>query len=391
MLSKSLSVRIGIGIAACLSVSCGIGPFSRKNPELSTSNTGDGEKKSGEFGSSPKMTLLVDRKTSEVPRTRLNLMSGLENASSLQLANGTDQVTPPNEGVKATDKITITSATFSISAVKVKKNAEKTEEEQDAEDDEKSEDSGILAKIMSIVAAAKDGDTDELFENLKQLDKGLLDKIAAKDGSVKYKGPFLYDAVKNTMTPSLPEMTLDEGAYRRIDFMFSRFFSEERRSNLDRKAYRIEGTFADSSGQVRPFVIEDHHSMKFSLTSNAEFIAEPLKLNNVVIQFDLTQWFQGIDLGDTKTRKNGLIEINSRRNRSLLRAFNANLQRSAKFAVSSSSTDTGTGTGTSTGTSSGTSTGTSSGTNTSTGTGTDTDTGSPGDTDPDEDDSEDNA
>ena len=385
MLRKSLSVRIGI--AACLSVSCGIGPFSSKSSDRSTSSTGDGEKKSAESGSSPKMALLLDRKTSEVPRNRLNLLSSFENPSSLRLANGTDQVTPPNEGVKVTDKITITSATFSISAVKVKKNAEKTEEEQDAEDDEKSEDSGILAKILSIVAAAKDGDTEELFENLKQLDKGLLDKIAAKDGSTKYKGPFLYDAVKNTMTPSLPEVTLEEGAYRRIDFMFSRFFSEERRSNLDRKAYRIEGTFVDSSGQVRPFVIEDNHSMKFSLTSNTEFVAEPLKLNNVVIQFDLTQWFQGIDLSDTKTRKNGLIEINSRRNRSLLKAFNANLQRSAKFAVSSSSTGTVTGTGTSTGTSSGTSTGTSSGTGTSTGTG--TDTGNPDDTGPDEDESED--
>lgn len=382
MFSKSLSVRIGI--VACLSVGCGIGPFSSKNSDRSTSNTGDGEKKSAESGNSPKMTLLVDRKTAEVPRTKLNLTSRVENPSSLRLANGTDQVTSPNEGVKATDKITITSATFSISAVKVKKNAEKTEEEQEAEDDENSEDSGILAKILSIVATAKDGDVDELFENLKQLDKVFLDKIAAKDGSTKYKGPFVYDAVKNTMTPPLPEVTLEEGAYRRIDFMFSRFFSEERRSNLDRKAYRIEGTFVDSNGEIRPFVIEDHHSMKFSLTSNAEFVAEPLKLNNVVIQFDLTQWFQGIDLGDAKTRKNGLIEINTRRNRSLLKAFSNNLQRSAKFAVSSSSTGTVTGTATSTGTSSGTSTGTSSGTGTSTGTS--TETGTPDDSDPDEDD-----
>lgn len=381
MLSKSLSVRIGI--AACLSVSCGIGPFSGKNSDRSTSSTGDGEKKSAESGSSPKMTLLVDRKTSEVPRTRLNLVSSVENPSSLRLSNSNDQATPPNEGVKATDKITITSATFSISAVKVKKNAEKTEEEQDAEDDEDSEDSGILAKILSIVATAKDGDLDELFENLKQLDKVFLEKIAAKDGSTKYKGPFLYDAVKNTMTPPLPEVTLEEGAYRRIDFMFSRFFSEERRSNLDRKAYRIEGTFVDSNGELRPFVIEDHHTMKFSMTSNTEFVAEPLKLNNVVIQFDVTQWFEGIDLGNAKTRKNGLIEINTRRNRSLLKAFSTNLQSSAKFAVSSSSTGTVTGTGT--GTSSGASTGTSSGT----GTGTGTETGNPDDTDPDEDEDED--
>ncbi len=134
MFTRSLSLRIGI--AACLSVSCGIGPFSNKNSDSSKSNTGDGQKGAEDGGKnpqSPKMMLLVNRKASGSPSARLHMTSnhheslplpGVDQKSTL-LENDRDQLALDEGGLKATDKITITSALFSISAVKVKKKCRK--------------------------------------------------------------------------------------------------------------------------------------------------------------------------------------------------------------------------------------------------------------------------
>ena len=350
---RTKNISLMIGIAACLTVSCGLPMFSNKHSDGSNAQSGDG-KQDGDLGQRPRMTLAINRSAS-VPS---NLALIEDSASGDQTAGST--------GVKVDDRITITSAVFSISAVKVKQNADKTPDEKDAEASQDKEESSILAQIFAIITAAKDGSRDNLLETIKKLDQELLAKIADKDGSTKYKGPFVYDAIKNTMTPSMPEVTLEEGSYRRIDFRFSRYFSNDSPSNLERKVYRIEGTFRDASDQIRPFVIEDHHSMKLSLSSKDAFVAEPLKLNNVVIEFDVAQWFRGVDLNAAKSKDDGLVEITSRRNKRLLKIFNANLKSSAKFSVNGSVTGTSTATDTSTGTS--TATGTSTGTDTETGT-----------------------
>ena len=347
---RTKNVSLIIGISACLTVSCGIPMFSDKDANGSNAQSGDG-KQGSDLEQRPRMALLVNRSTTAPSNLALT-----EDSASGDPTSG-------SAGVKVDDKITITSASFSISAVKVKQNPEKTADEKDADASQEKEESGILAQIFAIITAAKDGSKDDLFESIKKLDQELLAKIAAKDGSTKYKGPFVYDAIKNKVTPALPEVTLEEGSYHRIDFRFSRYFSDENPSTLERKVYRIEGTFRDADGQIRPFVIEDHHSMKLSLTSKDAFVAEPLKLSNVVIEFDVAQWFRGLDLNAAKSKDDGLVEITSRRNKRLLKIFNANLKSSAKFSVNGNikGTSTETGTATSTATGTGTSTGTSPG------------------------------
>jgi len=169
-------------------------------------------------------------------------------------------------------------------------------------------------------------------ERMAKDDKDTKDDEAA-DKNLRHKGPFVYDLVKGTASPALPEVKLLDGSYRRIHFQLKPNRTLESTDTLLNNTFTISGQ-AKVSGADVPFRISYHVAENVRLASD-KGVKLDAEANPVAIAFDMKSWFKGIDFSKATKDASGVIVIDKKANKEALRVFRKNLKASTRFGKDS--------------------------------------------------------
>ncbi len=260
--------------------------------------------------------------------------------------------------------IVLSSARVSIGAIKIKANKEKSEEENELEEaeeakeqeDETQEDEQkrlvevkidqIEADYKVLIDAATVGSNKDTLEAEmkakiaaekvvlataeKADDETKIEEEAARDESLKWKGPYVYDAITGTVDQAIPSIQLLDGSYKRIEFKLKPNRTVDGADPLLNNAVYLAGTATLGTKSV-PFSVAYDAEETFRLTGQNGVNADPGVANSMLIAFDVKGWFTGVDLSTAVLDSLGAIVIDKTHNPELLKVFKMNMKRLAKF------------------------------------------------------------
>ena len=260
--------------------------------------------------------------------------------------------------------IVLSSARVSIGAIKIKANKDKSEEEnkleeveasEGKEDDAQKDEKKKLVELkidrieadykVLIDAAVVESDKDLLKAEMtakiavekvalaaadKAGEEVALEKAAERDDSLKWKGPYVYDAITGTVDQPIPSVELVDGNYQRFEFTIMPNRSLAGADPMLNNALYIAGSAVIGAKTV-PFSIAYDAEENFRLTGKNGVKADIGASNSMLIAFDVKGWFTGMDLAMAVPDSQGSILIDRANNPELLKAFKKNLKRFAKF------------------------------------------------------------
>ena len=244
--------------------------------------------------------------------------------------------------------IEIIAAKFNIAAIKVKTNKEQTEEEKALESKELEEEKKAVDEVdeaettltikSSTMPNKPEGDRikarrEKLAAKKPQWqekEKQLLKKQKDNDASVKFLGPYIYDAISRTTDSTIDSVSLVDGSYRRIEFKLRRNFSVEDDDPLLGNVFYISGNYTKDN-EVIPFIIDYHIAMNFRLRGEGLLEILPEVSNSLSIVFNMKSWFDNVDLSTATIDEDGTIYINKNTNHEVLSSIRNNIKKAVKF------------------------------------------------------------
>ncbi|RYZ54731.1 MAG: hypothetical protein EOP07_15465, partial [Proteobacteria bacterium] len=180
-------------------------------------------------------------------------------------------------------EIELSYAKFNLAKVRVKAlkdlNAdEKTLETMESEEEKASvkdfeKESGDDAATLK----AKDGQAEKdrkadraakIAEKAAKLDakeKAAIKKESVRDRATKWSGPYVFDAIAGKIEGDLPEISLVDGSYRRVEFQMKRNFTAAQDEAILGNVFAIRGTVLKGGVKV-PFEIDWHVALNFRLS-----------------------------------------------------------------------------------------------------------------------------
>lgn len=264
--------------------------------------------------------------------------------------------------------IVLSSARLSIGAIKIKESKEKSEEEKELEEAEEVEDKEdeaqedeqkrlVEVKIdkledeykVLIAAATSKSTKDTLEVEMKAKiaaekaalaaaekadDETELEKEAERDESLKWKGPYVYNAISGTVDQAIPSVQILDGNYKRIEFKLKPNRTVDGADPLLNNAVYLAGTVTLGTKAV-PFSVAYDVEETFQLKGKNGVSADPGVGNSMLIAFDVKGWFTGVDLSTAVLDSLGAIVIDKSNNPKLLKAIKMNMKRLAKFGEDS--------------------------------------------------------
>ena len=175
------------------------------------------------------------------------------------------------------------------------------------------------AVIEASIAAAKKSAEDEL------------ESIAAeKDADLKWKGSYVYDLIANAVSPEVPTVSLLDGTYKRIEFELKPNRVLDSSDPLLNNSVYIAGSITLNSVAV-PFTFSMKLSEEFKLKGNQGTSVKPDIVNALVISFQLSNWFNGINFSSAALNSDGTIVIDDATNASIFAMIKAKMKSSAKY------------------------------------------------------------
>ena len=260
--------------------------------------------------------------------------------------------------------IELTAAKFSIAAIKIKANKDLSEEEQQLEEEELEVEKAELEELEDAADADSDaslaldagkgkneekgkagneekGKKEEKEERRSNLAKSKEDfkeksqerakKDMEKDSSLKFYGPYVFDALTGELTGGLTPVSMVDGSYERIEFKLRRNWDVEDDDPLLGNVFVIQGNYTNGDTST-PFEIDYHIAMNFRLKGDGAFMVEAGETNVTTILFNLSSWFEGVDLSTaTVDEDSGVIYINNKSNKEVFRAIRKNIKEAIKF------------------------------------------------------------
>lgn len=130
------------------------------------------------------------------------------------------------------------------------------------------------------------------------------------EAKIKVTGPFVFDLVKGTSTPSLSDIVIPSGAYRKIEFRFGAACSLGGETTIV-----LNGSMMDSSSVEHPFAMNLEYDDDFKIESPTDIQVLEDQANSVFASIILNNWFASVDFvgciddGDL-VETSGVIEIN---------------------------------------------------------------------------------
>lgn len=272
---------------------------------------------------------------------------GLQESAVLDLGNGLE----------------LSDARLSIGSIKIKANKETDKSEDDLkqalEGEKKSRESAmesdkknlelekeaIEAKYEPKFEGAEDSEKDVLKAEMKAEIALVEEKIAAlefkkeeelasieeqKDGNFKWRGPFVYSLIDNSVTPAIPEAQLVDGSYKRIEFKIKPNRTLGGTDPMLNNAIYLAGK-AMVNGAPTPFTASFRIDEEFKLMGAGALKVDPSVSNALTIAFNPAAWFATVDFSAATLDVTGSISIGQDSNPEIWKQIRENIKRSTKF------------------------------------------------------------
>lgn len=182
--------------------------------------------------------------------------------------------------------------------------------------------------------AAKDNEIVALEEALAAQHKAIEDEIDAyeeqHDADLKWKGSFVFDLLTNTVSPEIPSVTVLDGTYRRIEFEVKPNRVLDAADPLLNHSVYIAGTVSLNGNSV-PFTYALRLSEEFKIRGPQGATVQPDVANSLVISFNPSLWFTGVDFSGATQDAAGTIVIDENSNTKLLDSVKERIKDSAEF------------------------------------------------------------
>ena len=254
-------------------------------------------------------------------------------------ADASTQAPPESQNEKKNEIVireglTVTAARLSIALIKLSEAKDPTPQEKQQETTANAEETKVeessVSKLVNLVSQGVGRGKFTPEERAVQ-QKSIIDLIllfVGMDKSIRFKGPFVFDAVTGKLESSSVQANLKEGFYRRIGFKLKRNFDVSSTDPLDGNAYVVSGTVKKKDGSTVGFDVEFDGTLNFNLRSDAGFEVKAGVDNTLGLFFDVRKWFEGVDLERADIeRDTGKILIARRKNREILQQISANVQK----------------------------------------------------------------
>lgn len=136
------------------------------------------------------------------------------------------------------------------------------------------------------------------------------DGATVTKSKIKVAGPFLFDLVKGTSTPSLADIAIPSGSYRETEFRFGPVCDMGGETTIT-----LNGTMLDSSTVAHPFELKLEYEEELEIDSPTDVQVLEGQVNGLFASIILDNWFAAVDFvgciddGDL-VETLGVIEIN---------------------------------------------------------------------------------
>lgn len=288
-------------------------------------------------------------------------------SAALSLNFGTDGTALALQAVTSLDVgggVTLTDARISIGSIKIKANKETGGDERALKDELKAEkksreaaleaDKKLLEDKKEAVKkkyepqfesasteAEKDALKVQMIAEVALVEKDLATLEATKeeemaaleaqrDGNVKWKGPYVYDLIAGGITPALPEVSLVDGSYRRIEFKVKPNRTLEGTDPLLNNSIYLEGT-VNLAGTPTPFAASFRVDEEFKLMGAGAFKVDPSVANAMTVVFNPASWFTGVDFTGAIVDATGVISVTDVVNPGIWELIRKNVKTSTRF------------------------------------------------------------
>ncbi len=173
------------------------------------------------------------------------------------------------------------------------------------------------ACIEEIRLKLPDGLTCDAVGFVKQANVRCEVEDEQEDGAVKteYKiiveGPFTFDLLTGSSTPSLADVAIPSGVYREIEFRFDAVCGLGEETTLT-----LDGSIKDTSNVDHPFSMALEYDDDLEIESPTDVQVLEGQANGIFANLILNQWFANVDLagciedGDLVANGGGVVVIN---------------------------------------------------------------------------------
>lgn len=184
-----------------------------------------------------------------------------------------------------------------------------------------------FGKVKSAAKTLLAGKKDEFSKK----EKNNIDALKKADASIKLGGPYIFDAVNGTISPSLDSFQMTDGSYRRVAFQLRRNWSVEKDNPLFGNVLYIKGNYNNGT-KIIPFEVETHVAMNFIIRGDgAATVAADIN-NQMKIIFGVASWFEGVDLTNAVVDEDDqFIYINHKSNSEILKSIKTNIKTKTRF------------------------------------------------------------
>ena len=340
-----------VGVLAAMVVSCG----NSDSDETSDETANSGVVSSGSGGSATVVS-------ADTPVDSTGLMATV----SLGFGKQTPAIAlalAPVTTVDVGGGIVLSDARISIGSIKIKANKDLGEAEQGLKQtmkDEKKayeltmeadkklieqEKEAIEIKYKPQFEGASDAQKRLLKDQMKA-EKALIEvKLAAleasseaemdalearRDGNLKWSGPYVYSLIDNSVTPAIPDVTLIDGSYKRIEFKVKPNRTLAGTDALLNNAVYLAGT-ATVNGALIPFTASFRVDEEFKLMGTGALKIDPSVTNALTVAFNPASWFKLVNFSGATVDATGTIVVSSDSNQGIWQIIRENLKRSTKF------------------------------------------------------------
>lgn len=156
------------------------------------------------------------------------------------------------------------------------------------------------------------------------------EKEAAADGNMRWKGPYVYDLISETITPAVASVSIPDGSYKRIEFKLRANRTADASDALLNKSVYLAGTVT-ISGVATPFTVSLESDEQVMLNTTDAFKIESGVANALIVGLTPANWFTGVDLSSASKNTDGTIELSPGSNTPLLEMIKKNIKAKTKF------------------------------------------------------------
>lgn len=150
------------------------------------------------------------------------------------------------------------------------------------------------------------------------------------DADLKWKGAYVFDLVSNTVTPEIPSVSVLDGTYRRLEFQIKPNRVVASTDPLFNHSVYVAGSVT-MNGTAVPFTYALRLSEEFKIRGPKGAAVQPDVANALVVSFNPSTWFAGIDFSAATRNASGTIVIDENNNTSLLDSIKEKIKDSTEF------------------------------------------------------------